>query len=31
LDAASVTGSYTYTNTGGYKYYTFTGNGSITF
>lgn len=30
-DAASVTGSYTYTNTGSVKYYRFTGSGSITF
>lgn len=30
-DAASTTGSPTYSNTGGYKIYNFTGNGSITF
>jgi hypothetical protein len=30
-DAASTTGSPTFTNTGGYKIYTFTGSGSITF
>jgi hypothetical protein len=29
--AASTTGSPTVTNTGGYRYYTFTGTGSITF
>lgn len=29
-DAASTTGSPTYTNTGGYKYYKFTGSGTIT-
>ena len=29
--AASTTGSPTVTNTGGYRYYTFTGSGSITF
>jgi hypothetical protein len=30
-DAVSTTGSPTFTNTGGYKIYTFTGSGSITF
>jgi hypothetical protein len=30
-DAASTTGSPTYANIGGYKIYTFTGSGSITF
>jgi hypothetical protein len=30
-DAASTTGSPTFTNTGGYKIYKWTGNGSITF
>jgi hypothetical protein len=30
-DATSTTGSPTFTNTGGYKIYTFTGSGSITF
>jgi hypothetical protein len=30
LDAASTTGSPTYSNSGGYKTYTFTGSGSIT-
>jgi hypothetical protein len=30
-DAVSTTGSPTFTNTGGYKIYTFTANGSITF
>ena len=30
-DAASTTGSPTFTNTGGYKIYTWTGSGSITF
>jgi hypothetical protein len=30
-DAASTTGSPTFTNTGGYKIYKFTGSGSITF
>jgi hypothetical protein len=29
-DAVSTTGSPTFTNTGGYKYYTFTGSGTIT-
>jgi hypothetical protein len=29
-DAASTTGSPTFTNTGGYKYYKFTGSGTIT-
>jgi hypothetical protein len=28
-DAASTTGSPTFTNTGGYKYYKFTGSGTI--
>ncbi len=30
-DAVSTTGLPTYTNTGGYKIYTFTASGSITF
>jgi hypothetical protein len=30
-DAASTTGSPTLTNSGGYKYYTWTSSGSITF
>jgi hypothetical protein len=30
-DAVSTTGSPTLTNTGGYKIYTFTGSGTITF
>jgi len=30
-DAASTTGSPTFTNVGGYKIYKFTGSGSITF
>jgi hypothetical protein len=30
-DAAATTGSPTFTNTGGYKIYKFTGSGSITF
>jgi hypothetical protein len=30
-DAASTTGSPTFTNTGGFKIYQFTGSGSITF
>jgi hypothetical protein len=30
-DAASTTGSPTFTNTGGYKIYTFTSSGTITF
>ncbi len=30
-DAVSVTGAYTFTNTGGYKIYSWTGSGSITF
>ena len=30
-DATSTTGSPTYTNTGGYKIYKFTGSGTITF
>jgi hypothetical protein len=29
--AASTTGSPSVANTGGYRYYTWTGNGSITF
>jgi hypothetical protein len=29
--AVSTTGSPTVTNVGGYRYYTFTGSGSITF
>jgi hypothetical protein len=28
-DATTVTGSYTLTNTGGFKYYSFTSSGSI--
>jgi hypothetical protein len=30
-DAASLTGGATYTNSGGFKVYTFYGSGSITF
>jgi hypothetical protein len=30
-DASATTGSPSYANTGGYKIYTFTGTGSITF
>jgi len=30
-DAVATTGSPTFTNTGGYKIYKFTGSGSITF
>jgi hypothetical protein len=31
LNATSTTGSPTFTNSGGYKTYTFTGSGSISF